>query len=670
MSVTITLPTIYQQIIHKSRYARWNEEHNRRENWDETVARYVNFFIAHLQEKFDCSIGRIGDPNSPADQAFQAISRLEVMPSMRCMMTAGPALQREPMCAFNCVYRAIDSVSAFSEIMYVLMCGSGVGFSVERQFTGQLPMVPKRLKPSAEIIYVADSRLGWATAYQTLLERLYAGNIPSWDVSQVRPAGSRLKTMGGYASGPGPLIDLFEFTIRVFKEVAGDRLNSLACHDIACKIGDIVVMGGVRRSALISLSNPSDLRMRYAKSGNWYQLTPWRALANNSACYTERPAVGVFMEEWLALFNSKSGERGIVNRKALLERCASLGRRTHWDDFHGVDHEPEDTIDFGVNPCSEIILRSKQTCNLSEAVARPHDTIDSLKHKASCASMLGTWQASLSEYGFVDAEWRRNAEEERLLGVSVTGIMDNPILANRHLPEFGQAFLGMHDIAYQINRAWAKRLKINDAAAITCVKPSGTVSQLVDASSGVHDRYAPFYVRRIIMDNHDPMCQFMVEQGLPCEDSVYKPGKQTVFMFPMRSPTAPNHVLGDAEKGMSGDFSRGRSAIEQLEHWSAVNRHWADHSVSCTIEVADHEWPQVGGWVWEHFDHISGVSFLPKTNSVYQQMPYTPCGEEDIRELESIMPPRIDWNKLSEYEKVDNTKVSQELACTAGGCTL
>lgn len=658
MSVSASLPTIYQQVIHKSRYARWNEEHQRREHWHETVARYVGFFKTHLLEKFDVEIGSIAEPNSPAGQAFEAIASLQSMPSMRCLMTAGLALEREPMCAFNCVYRAIDSVSAFSEIMYVLMCGSGVGFSVERQFVGQLPMIPKRLKSSSQVIYVADSRHGWADAYNTLLQQLYAGNIPSWDVSHVRPAGARLKTMGGYASGPGPLVDLFEFTVRVFKEAAGDRLNSLACHDIACKIGDIVVMGGVRRSALISLSNPSDLRLRHAKSGNWYQMTPWRALANNSACYTERPTVGMFMEEWLALYSSKSGERGIVNRRALIEKCQRLGRRSHWDDFQDA-HNPEDPIDFGVNPCSEIILRSKQTCNLTEVVARPHETIESLKHKASAASMLGTWQASLSDYGFVDAEWRRNAEEERLLGVSVTGIMDCPILADQHLPEFNRAFSEMRDIAYQINRAWAKRLGINPAAAITCVKPSGTVSQLVDASSGIHDRFAPFYVRRIIMDSHDPMCQFMIDQGLPYEDSIYKPTLQTVFTFPMRSPRNAEQTTKDE-----------RSAIEQLEHWAAVNDQWADHSVSCTVSVAENEWPQVGGWVWENFDRISGVSFLPKTDTVYQQMPYTPCTEEDIRRLEARMPTSIDWEGLSEFERVDGTKASQELACTAGGCTL
>lgn len=649
------LPTLFQQVIHKSRYARWNEEAGRREDWPETVARYCNFFHKHIQNKFDCDLGTIDNIDTPLGRAYDAIRNLYSMPSMRCMMTAGPALEFEPLCGFNCLYLAVDNVRAFDEAMYALMCGCGVGFSVERQFIAKLPMIPKRLKPSSEVIVVEDSRAGWATAFRTLIDRLYAGNIPQWNVDKVRPAGARLKTMGGYASGPGPLVELFKFTIDIFQQAKGDRLNSLQCHDIVCKIGDIVVMGGVRRSALISLSNPSDMRMRHAKTGNWFNTTPWRALANNSACYTERPTTGNHMAEWLALYDSKSGERGIVNREALIAKCKKIGRRIYWDDFAG--YEAEDSIDYGVNPCSEIVLRSQQTCNLSEVVARAGDTPETLIHKAGAAAMLGTWQATLSDYGYVGPNWQKNAEEERLLGVSATGIMDSPYLGNRHHSKFANIFAGMHKAARETNEAWAKRFGIAPAAAITCVKPSGTVSQLVNSSSGVHDRFAPMYIRRIIMDNHDPMCLFLQDAGIPNEPSAYNPNTNTVFSFPIRSPNNDH----------SSEEQR-RSAIEQLEHWRAVNNAWADHSVSCTIEVDENEWPQVGGWVWEHFDEISGVSFIPKSGSVYRQMPYERVGEAEIARLEAEMPVTIDWSQLKTYERSDTTTNGHTLACSANGC--
>jgi ribonucleoside-diphosphate reductase alpha chain len=607
-----------------------------------------------LLENFDLDIGPMNDPHSPLGKAFLGIHALYAMPSMRCMMTAGPALQKEPLCGFNCSYRAIDNPRAFSEIMYALMCGCGVGFSVERQFTGRLPMIPKRLKPTDEVIVVQDSRRGWAEAFQTLVDRLYAGNTPQWNVELVRPAGARLKTMGGYASGPAPLVDLFKFTIELFKQAQGDRLNSLQCHDLACKIGDIVVAGGVRRSALISLSNPSDLRMRDAKSGNWYQLTPWRSLANNSACYTERPSTGVFMEEWMALYKSKSGERGIVNREALITKTQGLGRRVHWDHFAG--EEANDLIDFGTNPCAEIILRSAQTCNLSEIVARAGDDIKILQFKAGLASMLGTWQATLSKYGYMGPEWQENAEEERLLGVSITGIMDCHTLSDRHDSNFASYYKTMREYVIGTNEAWAKKLDIHRAAAHTCVKPSGTVSQLVNAASGVHDRFAPFYFRRIIMDNHDPMCEFLKDQGIPNEPSDYNPKTNTVFTFPIRSP--------------GGHTKSAHPAIEQLEHWKVVNNVWADHSVSCTIEVDEHEWPEVGGWVYKNFDEISGISFIPKSDTVYSQMPFEACTEEQVATLEAAMPKNIDWNMLAQYEHQDTTKVAHELACAGGVCEL
>ena len=650
------LPSILQQVIHKSRYARWNEEAGRRENWYETVARYCNFMKKHIQKHHDRDLGEIHNLDTPLGRGFQAIYNVLVMPSMRCMMTAGPALEAEQLCGFNCTYRAVTDIRAFDEIMYALMCGCGAGFSVERQFIGNLPMVPRKLKPSLEVLVVEDSRAGWANAFRLLIERLYAGNIPSWDVSKVRPAGARLKTMGGYASGPDPLVDLFKFTIHTFQQAVGRRLNSLECHDLICKVGDIVVMGGVRRSALISLSNPSDMRMRHAKMGGWFNTDPWRALANNSACYTERPTTGAFMAEWLALYDSRSGERGIVNREALMAKCKAIGRQIHWDDFAG--DSAEDLIDFGVNPCAEIILRSQQTCNLSEVIARHGDSRQTLALKAEAATMLGSWQATLSEYGYVGPQWRENAHEERLLGVSTTGIMDHSVLGNRKHEEFQDTFRVMREVVKLTNEKWAEYLGINKAAASTCVKPSGTVSQLVNSSSGVHSRYAPMYIRRIIMDNHDPMCEFLKDMGVPSEPRIKYENVNTVFCFPVRSPA-----------GATGTVVQ-RSAIEQLEHWKAVNDAWADHSVSCTIEVDDHEWPAVSGWVFDHFDEISGVSFLPKSGSGYQQMPYEPCDENTLNALEARMPAHVDWAKLKDYEKTDNTKINQEYACTGNSCEI
>ena len=503
---------------------------------------------------------------------------------------------------------------------------------------------------------VQDSREGWAAAFNVFIDRLYKGFIPQWNVDQVRPAGARLRTMGGFASGPAPLVDLFNFTIDIFKNAVGRRLNSLECHDLTCKVGDVVVMGGVRRSALISLSNPSDMRMRHAKMGGWYNTARWRELSNNSAIYTERPTVGSFMSEWLALYDSKSGERGIVNRQALLAKSEHIGRRTYWDN---LAVEPEDQIDFGVNPCAEIILRSCQTCNLSEVVARPNDNVKKLVHKAMMASVLGTWQSTLTDFNFVNPDWKENCEEERLLGVSATGIMDSPILGDRSNPEFQIAFNDMHNMVRRVNEKWSEKFNIATSAATTCVKPSGTVSQLVNSSSGVHSRYAPFYIRRITMDNHDPMCQFLKDQGIPNQRHLSKPELQTVFEFPIRSPG-----------GVSQKTTKERSAIEQLEHWKAVNEVWAEHSVSCTIEVDEQEWPEVGGWVYNNFDKISGISFLPKSGAVYQQAPYEPIEEEQCKKLEAKMPKRIDWEKLSNYEKTDNTTIAQERACVGNACEL
>lgn len=654
---TETLPTLYQQFIHKSRYARWNDVAARRETWFETVLRYCNFFHKHLLENFDVDIGSFHNPKSMFYKVFYSIYNLEVMPSMRCLMTAGLALELENMCGFNCTYRAITDTRAFAEIMYILMCGCGVGFSVERQYIAHLPIVPKKLKPSDEVIVVEDNRLGWADAFNVFIHRLYEGYIPQWNTDKVRKKGTRLKTMGGFASGPEPLIELFKFTIKTFQNAVGRRLNSLECHDLTCKIGDVVVMGGVRRSALISLSNPSDMRMRHAKMGDWPRTAPWRALANNSAAYTEKPTPGAFMAEWLALYDSKSGERGIVNRLALIAKAEKLGRRIYWDDLSST---PEDLIEFGVNPCAEIILRSCQTCNLSEIVARPDDDIKTLVHKAAMASILGTWQSTLTKFNFVNDEWRQNCEEERLLGVSITGIMDNPILANREHELFNKTLTDMHHVVRRINDGWAEKLKIAPSAATTCVKPSGTVSQLVNSSSGIHSRYAPHYIRRAILDNSNPICEFLKGEGLPHEPhaSPDKANLQTVFAFPIKSPPS------------SAPTTKERSAVDQLEHWKAINNAWAEHSVSCTIEIDEHEWPEVGGWIYNNFDQISGLSFLPKTDMIYQQAPYEPISEAEYEKLSATMPKRVDWNKLADFEKDDHTTVGHEFACHGNACEL
>lgn len=639
------LPTPLQEFVHKSRYARWLNSEQRRETWPETVQRYVDYF----DSKF---------PHYPKDEIYQSILQLRTMPSMRALMTAGPALERDPMAGYNCSFKAINSVSSFGDILYILMCGTGVGFSVERQFISKLPVVgihasvdpegriniesQECLKPSDKVIKVRDSKGGWKDGFMELLESLYAGEIPKWDVSQVRPAGAKLQTFGGRASGPEPLVDLFKFTIETFKGAVGRKLNSVECHDLVCKIADIVVVGGVRRSALISLSNVSDDRMRGAKSGQWWDNDPQRALANNSAAYTERPAMDVFLKEWHALVDSRSGERGIFNRAAAVRKAMESGRR----DVSKI---------VGTNPCAEISLRDGGLCNLSEVVIRSEDLLEDLIDKVRIATIIGTYQSLLVDFRNVDPIWKINQEEERLLGVSLTGIMDHPILSQS--TDTAKEWLQkLKSEAILTNLEWSHRLGINQAAAITTIKPSGTVSQLVDSASGVHPRYSQYYIRTVRADKKDPLAQLMKAQGFPVEDCVNKPESTDVFSFPVKGP----------------DFAvyrNDRSAIEQLEHYLMFQEHWTEHNVSVTIYVKDHEWLGVGDWVYRHFDRIAGVSFLPHSDHSYRQAPYQECTKEEYEALLAQMP-EFNWNDLALFEQDDSTINTKELACTASGCEL
>ena len=632
------LPTKYQEFIHLSRYSRWLPKEGRRETWRETVTRYFDFFQEHLKQSCKYSLDK-----SLREELEDAVIHLKIMPSMRCLMTAGEALKRENIAGYNCSYVAVDRPQAFDEILYVLMNGTGVGFSVERQFVSNLPTVADEFHPSDTTIVVQDSKMGWAKAFKELVAMLYHGQIPKWDLSKVRPAGAPLKTFGGRASGPEPLRRLFEFTKEIFQNAHGRKLSSIECHDIVCKTAEIVVVGGVRRSALISLSNLSDDRMRVAKSGQWWIDNGQRALANNSACYTEKPDIGIFMDEWKALYDSKSGERGIFNRESAKKIAEKNERRD-------VGH------DFGTNPCSEIILRSREFCNLSEVVVRPDDTEDTLLNKVRLATILGTFQSTLTNFKYVSKDWKKNCIEERLLGVSLTGIMDNKWTAGK-LPGLDVLLKNLKQMSVDTNKEWSNKLKINQSAAITCVKPSGTVSQLVDSASGIHARHNPYYIRTVRGDKKDPLTKMMVEQGFPAEDDVMKPNDTTVFSFPIKC--SPDAV-----------FRQDLTAIEQLELWKTYQVHWCEHKPSVTISVKEEEWIEVGAWVYKNFDLMSGVSFLPYSEHTYKQAPYQDCNEKEYKDLMNKMPTSVDWNKLSQYEKSDMTVGSQELACSAGSCEI
>jgi ribonucleoside-triphosphate reductase (thioredoxin) len=633
------LPTEYQSFIHMSRYSRWLEEEGRRETWGETVGRLVSFFKAHIDTNYE---GGVTDKEW--NEIEESILSLEVMPSMRALMTAGKALDREHVSGYNCSYIPIDSPRAFDEVLYILMNGTGVGFSVERQYADKLPTVPDvEFEYIDSVVSVTDSKDGWARAYRDLIAYLYTGRVPKINVSKVRPAGARLKTFGGRASGPQPLVDLFDFTITKFKEARGRKLSSMECHDIVCKTGEVVVVGGVRRSALISLSNLSDQRIRTAKTGDWWTTNPERALANNSVAYTEKPDPGIFMKEWLSLYESKSGERGIFSRASAQKKAAENGRR-------------ESNWDFGTNPCSEIILRPNQFCNLTEIVVRAGDTVSTLTRKIKVATLLGTIQSTFTNFGYLRKVWQDNTEEERLLGVSLTGIMDSELLNGRETG-LAKTLEKLKKVAVDCNKEYAEKFNINQSTAITCVKPSGTVSQLVDSASGIHARHNPYYIRTVRGDNKDPLTEFMKSCGIPNEPDVMKTEHTTVFSFPMKAP--------------SGSVCRtDMTAIEQLEIWKTYAKHWCEHKPSVTISVKEEEWVPVGAWCWENFEYLSGVSFLPFSDHTYQQAPYQDIDEKTYKELVKAMPSNINWAKLKDFEKEDNTKGSQELACTAGVCEL
>lgn len=631
----IKLPSLYQEIIAYSRYSKYIPELKRRETWEETVDRLINYLI----KKVDGHVHEF-----KLNEIREAVLKLDVMPSMRLMMSAGEACDRDNIAAYNCSYVAINNKRAFSESLYILMNGTGVGFSCERQEVAKLPTIPEEIKNTDDTIIIGDSKLGWAKAYKKLISNLYEGESPRFDYSNIRPAGARLKTFGGRASGPEPLKRLFNFTVETFRGATGRKLNSIEVHDIMCMIGEIVVVGGVRRSALISLSNLSDRRMREAKSGAWYETASWRGLANNSVAYTEKPDAETFMEEWLALVKSKSGERGIFNREASQRQASKWGRRSS-------------LLSYGTNPCSEIILRDKQFCNLTEVVVRSNDTLEDLKRKVELATILGTIQSTLTDFTFLSEEWKKNTEEDRLLGVSLTGIMDHPVLNGKY-----DALEGIYlkdwleelrDYSRQINTISAERLGIPQSASITCVKPSGTVSQLVDSASGIHARHNPHYIRRIRMDKKDPIYQYLKDKGVPVEDEVFRPDSTAVFSFPMK---APEGAVCRTDK----------TAIEQLELWLIYQRHWCEHKPSVTVSVKDNEWVEVGAWVYAHFDEMSGVSFLPFSDHTYQQAPYEDITEEIYNQLNVDY--NIDWSDF--IEESDNTEGTQTLACTGGSCEI
>ena len=633
------LPTQYQQYIHLSRYSRWDYDKKRRETWKETVDRYFDFFRAHLKENCDYTIEK-----GLETRLRKSVLNLDVMPSMRCLMTAGKALEKENVAGYNCAYLPIDSPRSFDELLYVLMNGTGVGFSVEQKYTNLLPAIPNKLYQTDTVIVVRDSKLGWAKGFRELISLLYNGLIPRWDMSGVREAGAPLKTFGGRASGPEPLDNLFNFTVAKFKGARGTKLTPMDCHDLVCKTAQVVVVGGVRRSALLSLSDIGDEQMRTCKSGEWWHSEPQRALANNSANYHAHPDVGTFMKEWQALYNSKSGERGIFS---------SANAKKH---IEKLEDRREAIDDFGTNPCSEIILRPREFCNLTEAVVRPNDTKNTLGTKIMHATILGTWQSTLTNFRYLSNKWKTNCEEERLLGVSLTGIMDCTLTNGSSGENLPSLLTHLKEVAVSTNKTHADMLGINPSASVTCVKPSGTVSQLVDSASGIHTRHSPFYIRTVRSDVKDPLCNLLVDSGVPHEPDITNPSNVMVFSFPMRSP----------ESSLTRkDFS----AISQLELHRLYSQFWAEHKVSQTISVKENEWIEVGSFVYNNFEDISGVSFLPYSDYVYEQAPYTECTKKEFNNLTKQMPD-INWSLLTNYEALDNTTSSQELACTSGSCEI
>jgi ribonucleoside-triphosphate reductase (thioredoxin) len=628
--------TPYSTFIAKSRYSRYLNDKNRREHWNETVSRYFTFMFQHLEDKYNYK-----PTEALRTELTNAVQNLEVMPSMRAIMTAGKALDRDNTAGYNCSYLPIDDPKAFDEAMYILLCGTGVGFSVEHKYVDQLPEVPDQLFDSQTTISVADSKEGWAKALRQLVALLYSGEVAKYDLNRIRPAGARLKTFGGRASGPGPLDELFKFTIAKFRGAVGRKLTSIECHDILCKIGEVVVVGGVRRSAMISLSDLEDDRMRSCKSGNWWEQNAHRALANNSATYNSKPDIGQFLQEWTSLYNSHSGERGIFSREASQSQAAKNGRR-------------DSSFDFGTNPCSEIILRPYQFCNLTEVVVRAEDTVETLANKIRIATILGTFQSTMTNFPYLRKVWQKNTEEERLLGVSLTGILDNKWMGEVS-DSTAKALEQLRKVAVDTNADLAAQLGIPQSAAITCVKPSGTVSQLVDSASGIHARHSQYYIRRVRGDKKDPLSAFLTSAGVPAEDCVMRPDSTVVFSFPMKAPEGAR---------LRDDLT----AIEHLDVWMMYQRHWCEHKPSVTISVKEDEWMDVGAWVFRNFDEISGVSFLPWAGGTYRQAPYEECTKEQYEEMLSKMPKEIKWDDLVEVD--DNVEGAQTLACVAGHCEI
>jgi ribonucleoside-diphosphate reductase alpha chain len=629
--------TPYNTFIAKSRYSRYLDDKGRREHWGETVTRYFDFMEKHLETKQNYKL-----TPELRKELQDAVTQLDVVPSMRAVMTAGAALERQNVAAFNCSYLPIDDPKAFDEAMYILLCGTGVGFSVEQQYVKKLPEVPEQLFDSKSSIVVSDSKEGWAKSLRQLLALLYAGEIPKFDVSRVRPAGARLKTFGGRASGPGPLEELYKFCVAKFKGATGRRLTSLECHDILCKIGEVVVVGGVRRSAMISLSDLSDDKMAHAKAGNWWEHQGQRALANNSATYTETPSIGQFIREWSSIYDSHSGERGIFNREASQKQAAKNGRR-------------DASYDFGTNPCSEIILRPYQFCNLSSCIIRSTDNVDSISNKIRLATILGTFQASLTDFPYLRKIWQKNTEEEALLGVSMTGILDNTLLNNPDDPDLPARLEKLRDIAISVNAEFAAAIGINQSVAVTAVKPEGTVSQLCSTASGIHPQHSKYYIRRVRADNKDPLTEFMKQAGFLAEPCFMKPDSTTVFSFPVK--VADGALLRE-------DLT----AIEHLRLWLIFQRHYCEHKPSVTISVLENEWMDVGAWTFKHFDEVTGVSFLPMDGGTYKQAPYEECTEETYNQLKMLLPETVDWENFKEYD--DNVEGAQTLSCTAGGCEI
>lgn len=624
---------LYEQIIAKTRYSRWRDSDQRREDWPETVGRYFDFLADSLRTTHGFNLsGKV------RRELEEAVRDLDIVPSMRLLATAGPAAERCNVCAYNCAYLPVDSARAFDETLYILMCGTGVGFSVERQYVSQLPVINEHFEQSDTEIIVADSKSGWARGLRELVSLLYSGQIPRWNLSKLRPAGARLKTFGGRSSGPEPLEALFNFVTHSFRGAAGRRLTSLECHDIMCKIGEVVVVGGVRRSALISLSNVSDLRMQEAKSGQWWLENPQRALSNNSACYTETPELLNFIDEWRALIASRSGERGIFNRVAAKKQAAKNGRRS-------VDFE------FGTNPCSEIILRGNQFCNLTEVVVRAGDSPEVLRRKVRLATVLGTFQSTLTDFKYLRSVWKQNCEDERLLGVSLTGILDHESLGYDE-----ELLADLRNVCIDTNLKLSNTLGINQSAAITCVKPSGTVSQLVGSASGLHPRHSSYYIRNIRSDLKDPVTTFLKDKGIPGEQDGTN-GTAWVFSFPIHSPEGAR---------TRGDIT----ALEHLDIWRRIQDHWCEHKPSITVSVRESEWLDVSAWVYRNFDEVSGIAFLPYDDHVYKQAPYIECTKSEYEKLLFDMPTELDWNELQGYEKEDNTIASQEMACVGNSCEI